>query len=503
MKKDSYWIGTAPESALPKLESDLKVDTLIVGGGITGLTAAYLLCKAGHSVAVLERGRIGQGETGHTTAHLTYATDARLSDLVQRFGRDHAQAAWHAGENAMAQIRRIVAETGVDCELRVVPAFLVAAADAGADEGKRLREEAKLAAELGFDAAFVENAPLVARPAMRLASQLKVHPMKYVQALAREVVRLGGQVFEETETGEFHENPRRVTARGHAVAFDFVVLATHTPLQGNTGAFNAALLQTKLAGFSTYAIEASLPSGSLPEMLWWDTADPYLYLRVDRKDTHDVIILGGEDHKTGQKTDTDACYRTLEQTLRELVPAGTVIERRWSGQVIESVDGLPYIGEVQSGQFVATGFAGNGMTFGTLAGMMARDAATGTKNPWRDLFAVERKTLSSTWEYLRENSDYPYYFAKGHLASPEHGRFANLACGEGRIVRVDGRKAAAFRDDDGETHVRSATCPHLGCIVAWNAAERTWDCPCHGSRFAATGEVMCGPAEAPLESIEP
>jgi Rieske Fe-S protein len=260
------------------------------------------------------------------------------------------------------------------------------------------------------------------------------------------------------------------------------------------------LLQTKLAAYSTYAIEVRIPSGLLPEMLWRDTSDPYLYLRVDRGDAHDRLILGGEDHKTAQKTDTAACFQRLERILRAMVPDSPIVERRWSGQVIESVDGLPYIGEVGGGQFVATGFAGNGMTYGTLAGMMARDAATGAKNPWRELFAVERKTLSATWDYLRENSDYPFYMVKGHLAGA--GDAAKLSPGEGKIVRVDGHKAAAFCDDDGAMHLHSAICPHLGCVVAWNEAERTWDCPCHGSGFAATGEVMNGPAEKRLENLK-
>jgi glycine/D-amino acid oxidase-like deaminating enzyme/nitrite reductase/ring-hydroxylating ferredoxin subunit len=502
MHTSSLWIDSVPGSTYPKLERDLRVDVLVVGGGITGVTAAYLLRKTGRSVAVIERGRISRGETGHTTAHLTCATDARLSELVKRFGRDHAQAAWVAGASAMAQIQAIVAELAIDCELRSVPAFLVAAADAKPEEGYRLREEAALAAELGFDAAFIEHAPLCGGPAVRLANQLKFHPLKYVQALAREIVRDGGQVLENTEVLEFQDSPRRVNAGGHSIAFDFAVVATHVPLQGNRNTLSAALFQTKLAGYSTYAIEARIPPGTLPEMLWWDTADPYLYLRVDCHPANDVLILGGEDHKTGQKTDTAACFQRLERTLQAIATDRPIIERCWSGQVIESADGLPYIGEVGDGQFIATGFAGNGMTFGTLAGMMARDATSGTKNPWRDLFAIERTPLSATWDYVRENSDYPFYFAKGHLAGAKSGDLAGLACGEGRIMRTDGRKAAAFRDSKGKTHVHSAICPHLGCVVAWNEAEHTWDCPCHGSRFQATGEVMSGPAEKGLEKLK-
>ncbi len=503
MKTNSLWVETAPNAAFPQLDRELRVDALIIGGGITGLTAGYLLRKAGLTVAVVERGRIGLGETGHTTAHLTYATDERLLELVKRFGRNHAHAAWDAGASAMAQVRAIVEEVGIDCELSTAPAFLVAAADADAEETERLREEAALASEFGFDATFIERAPLTGRPALRLANQLKFHPLKYVQALAREIVRLGGHVFEDTEASTFTDDPRRVTAREHSIAFDFAVIATHVPLQGNTGTLSAVLLQTKLAAYSTYAIAARIPAGALPQMLWWDTADPYLYLRVDRHGASDSVILGGEDHRTGQEADTIDCFQRLERKLRAIVPDVAVVERRWSGQVIESVDGLPYIGEVGNGQFLATGFAGNGMTFGTLAGMMACDAATGATNPWRDLFAVERKTLSATWDYVRENSAYPFYLAKGHLAGAASDDLASLAPGCGKILKLDGKKTAAFRDDAGNTHIMSPICPHLGCVVRWNEAERTWDCPCHGSRFQATGEVIAGPAEEDLEKLAP
>jgi glycine/D-amino acid oxidase-like deaminating enzyme/nitrite reductase/ring-hydroxylating ferredoxin subunit len=501
MNTESFWIDATPVATFPRLDQDLHVDALIVGGGITGLTAAYLIRKTGRSVAVVERGRIGNRETGHTTAHLTYATDARLSDLVKRFGPDHAAAAWDAGASAMAQIQAIIAEHQIECELRRTPAFLVVAAGADVrEESERLCVEANIAAEMGFDAEFVEKAPLLARPAMRLANQLKFHPIKYAQALAREIVRTGGQIFENTEVTEFHNEPRQVSAGDHRIAFDLVVLATHVPLQANRNALCAGLLQTKLVGYSTYAIEARILSVRLPELIWWDTGDPYLYLRLDRHTDHDVMIIGGEDHKTGQKRDTQECFQRLEQKLRAIVP-DAVIERHWSGQVIESVDGLPYIGEVGDGQFLATGFAGNGMTFGTLAGMMACDAATATKNPWQNLFSVDRKVLGATWNYLRENSDYPYYLAKGHLAGTE-SYIADMERGEGRIVRADGRKAAVYCDEEQRLHVLSAICPHLGCVVAWNKAERTWDCPCHGSRFKATGEVISGPAESDLEKIQ-
>jgi glycine/D-amino acid oxidase-like deaminating enzyme/nitrite reductase/ring-hydroxylating ferredoxin subunit len=499
----SLWFDTALPPRFPKLGSDQHVEVLVIGGGITGLTAAYLLAKAGRSVTLVERGRIGASETGHTTAHVTYATDTRLSDLVVAFGRDHAQAVWDAGSAAMAQIATNVVELDTECELRTAPAFLVAAAEADlADEAPKLRAEAELAAELGFAATYLEIAPLLGRPAMQLANQMKFHPLKYAAALASAIERLGGHVYEQTAVTEFDAHPRQVLAGSHAISFEHVVFATHVPLQGNQNAVSAALFQTKLAAYSTYAVQALIPAGQFSEMLWWDTATPYRYVRVDRHPYGDVMIFGGEDHKTGQNDDTNACYERLEQSLYAMVPDAR-LERRWSGQVIESVDGLPYIGTIGDGQFLATGFAGNGITFGTLAGIMVRDAILGVKNPWTELFSPERTKLAAAWNYLRENSDYPYYLTQGHLSAAEQGGVPALEDGEGKIVRQDGRRVAAYRDDEGETHVLSPVCPHLGCVVRWNDAEKTWDCPCHGSRFTATGQLLAGPAEHDLQPISP
>ena len=272
------------------------------------------------------------------------------------------------------------------------------------------------------------------------------------------------------------------------------------PLQGSENTISAMLFQTKLAAYSTYAIQASVPASTVPDILWWDTADPYNYLRIDHLGGTARIILGGEDHKTGQHENMNEPFLSLEKTLHELIP-NTTLESRWSGQVIEPVDGLPYIGGITNNQFIATGFSGNGMTFGTLAGMMACDWALGEPSPWSDLFAVERKKLSSTWDYLLENKDYPFYLAKGFLSRSEVDGVDSLQPGEGAISRHDGHKVAAFCDAHGDQHLLSPICPHLGCVVGWNAVEKTWDCPCHGSRFTATGEVFSGPAESDLTPI--
>jgi glycine/D-amino acid oxidase-like deaminating enzyme/nitrite reductase/ring-hydroxylating ferredoxin subunit len=508
MKTTPYWLETAEEISFPALASDLQVDVLVVGAGITGLTAAWLLRKAGRRVAVIDRGRIAEGQTGHTTAHFTQVTDVLLMDLVKDFGKDHAQAIWDAHGAALDQLRAIVAELGIDCELRNVPAFMLVAEDSPdpEKETQEMRDEAQTDRELGFPGEFIERGPISGQPGIRYANQWKFHSVKYVRALAKAYVEAGGLLFEQTEAREFHTDPTRVeTTGGQTISYEHLVLATHNPLTGHKGFMTQTLLQTKIAPYSTYAVEGRIPTGTVPEMLWWDTAEPYLYLRIDRHEDGDVAILGGEDHKTGQdmegEGEPEARFQRLEKKLQEMIP-GVTLERRWSGQVIEPVDGVPYIGRMGEKQYTGTGYAGHGTSFGTLAGMMISDLIVRGSSPWEDLFAVDRKKLSATWDYLMENKDYPYYLAKGYLSRGEKSPIEKLQPGEGGLLQRDGHKVAACCDDAGNRHVLSPICPHMGCTVDWNEAERTWDCPCHGSRFHANGKVFSGPAESDLSPAE-
>jgi glycine/D-amino acid oxidase-like deaminating enzyme/nitrite reductase/ring-hydroxylating ferredoxin subunit len=503
MTTTSYWLDSANLPHYTKLDKDLHVDVVVVGGGITGITAAYLLKKAGRTVALLERDRCAHVDTGHTTAHLTYVTDQRLSELVSHFGRDHAQAVWDAGRAAIEQIHDIIRRENIACDFTWVPGYL----HASLKETKRndrtgLKNEAELARELGFEGAYVEAVPLFQRPGIRFSNQAKFHPLKYLARLVQEIPGAGSHVFEESEVSEVGDEPLTVHANGHSIQCDFLVVATHVPLMGKTNMVSATLLQTKLALYSTYVIGGKLSRGVYPEASFWDTSDPYYYLRIDRHAGHDYAIFGGEDHKTGQQTDTEAPLDNLERLLKYFLPE-VQVDHRWSGQVIETNDGLPYMGQVTERQFVATGYSGNGMTFGTLAGMMACDAALGTKNPWAELFDVRRKKLrGGTWDYLKENIDYPYYMIKDRLTASEDATIHSVQRGEGKILKIDGERVAAYRDPDGNVTTLSSVCTHMGCIVHWNKSESTWDCPCHGSRFGATGEVLAGPAETPLEKVD-
>ncbi len=498
-----YWSMSATFPQCAKLAEDVEADVVVIGAGLTGLTSAYLLAKIGAKVVVLERDRCAMTDTGHTSAHLTMVTDTRLTELVKRFGRNQAQAVWDAGLAAIATIDEVVREHAIDAGFEWVDGYLHAPLDGETgQEMECLKEDAALARDLGFDGEYVEAVPLVNRPGIRFADQARIQPRAYLAGVARAFMALGGRIYEHSGADEFCDEPRAVKVAGHTVGYTDVVIATHNPLVGLAGLAGATLFQTKLALYTSYVIAGRVPRGAVGDALWWDTSDPYHYLRVEPHRDFDVVIFGGEDHKTGQQDDTVACYRRLEERLTSIVPR---FERthRWSGQVIETPDGLPYIGHSAEHQYAATGYAGNGLTFGTLAGMMISDAILGRSNPWADLFDPNRKALTrGLWDYLKENVDYPYYMIRDRFAGVEARSLRAVKRGQGKILERKGAKVAAYRDEAGQVTLRSSVCTHMGCAVGWNTAERTWDCPCHGSRFKPTGEVISGPAEAPLSAAK-
>lgn len=497
----SYWLEY-PLPHFDRCDASQNFDTVIVGGGITGLTIAYFLKLTGRKVAVVERDRIGVGDTCNTTAHVTMVTDHRFRELSKTLGNEYAVLAWRGGEAALELIEAIAESCGRACDLKRVPAYLSASWEAESDEQDELAQEAQLIREAGFDAAFVENVPIFHRPGIRFENQLQLHPLKYLHGLAELVNRDGSKIFENSEAVEFQADPLRIRVGDHWLSCQQLVVATHVPMMGKAGLLRATLFQTKIAPYSSYVIGARINRLEIPEALYWDTAEPYYYLRTCDQGDHAYLIFGGCDHKTGQGSDTEANYQKLESILRRYFPDAQV-DHRWSGQVIETHDGLPYVGEIAENQYIATGYCGNGITFGTLGAMIISDSICQRENPWKEAFAPARKKLvAATWNYLKENLDYPYFLIKDWLTGGSEKSINELAPGEGQILSVQGKRAACYRDPNGNVSMVSAICTHLGCIVHWNSAARTWDCPCHGSRFETDGKVIAGPAETPLKPMD-
>lgn len=467
---------------------------------------AYFLKRAGVKVCLLERDRLATGDTGSTTAHLTAVTDTRLRDLVRGFGERNARLVWDAGEVAINAIENVVRENEIECEFRRVPGFLHSSLDDPSGDGEvdTLKKESDLVRHLGIEARFDSRVPIVFRPGINFSNQAKCHPLLLLAGLAKLIPGEGSAIFEESEVTRVEAKPLVVHCGVASVETRRLIIATNVPIIGNRDVPSAALFQTKISSYSSYVVGAEVPKGKYPQLSLWDTSDPYYYLRTDPGVNTDYVIFGGNDHKTGQVSDTKRRYEDLQKVLTGIMPDANVCYR-WSGQVVETHDGLPFIGETSEDQFISTGYCGNGFTFGTLSALMARDWVLNQSNPWIELFHPNRKEIhgGGVWNYLTENIDYPTYLFKDRLLRREPFSPERLGIGEGKIMELKGEKIACCRDSDGKLHTVSAICTHLSCIVSWNAAELTWDCPCHGSRFRPDGTVIAGPAEIPLKAVKP
>ncbi len=494
------------------LTEDIQTDVCVIGAGIAGLTTAYLLTQAGKAVVVLDDGPIGGGESSRTTAHLTNAIDDRYVEIEKMHGEQGARLAYESHTAAINQIEAIVQREHIDCDFQRLDGYLFVPPGEKTDI---LDNELAAVQRAGFqDVEQLARAPLTTfdtGPCLRFPDQGQIHILKYLTGLAQAITRNGGRIFCRTRASDQIEPgpPARVaTDNGPTVTADQVVVATNTPINDHWSDLFA--IHMRQAAYRTYVIGARVPRNSVPLGLFWDTPDPYHYVRLQNDKAtdaaYDVLIIGGEDHKTGQADDADVRYARLEAWGRERFPMMEQIDFRWSGQVQEPADGLALIGPNPGDApyiYIATGDSGMGMTHGTIAGLLITDLILGRPNQWSTLYNPARRmsSFSAAREIAAENLNtavqYKDLVTGGDVASVEQ-----IQLGDGAIVRRGLSKVAIYRDEKGALHEHSALCTHLGCVVAWNSAEKSWDCPCHGSRFDAYGRVIDGPASIDLASVE-
>lgn len=493
----SAWMDVAAPDYAP-LGEDIAADVCVVGAGIAGMTTAYLLAREGCSVAVLDDGPVGGGMTRRTTAHLATAIDDRYVTIERLHGRAGAQLAADSHAAAIDGIESIVREEHIECDFARLDGYLIAAPGTPAD---LLDRELAAAQRAGlFDVAAVASPPagnFAGARCLKFPRQGQLHAGKYLAGLARALEKHGGRVFCSTHAARIEGGSaaRIETTRGPTVAADAIVVATNTPIN------DVVTIHTKQAPYSTYVVAARVARGSIAQALYWDTADPYHYVRLHDAGTEQLLIVGGEDHKSGQADDGRERFARLERWMRERFPAAGEVALRWSGQVMEPADAVALIGRNPGDAdnvYIATGDSGMGMTHGTIAGILLTQLILGRPSPWAALYDPARKMLRAPLEYARENLNVAAQYIQDYFGAGDVHSVDEIAPGRGAILRRGLAKIAAYRDDDGVLHEYSANCPHLGCVVAFDEVEQTWDCPCHGSRFDRFGRVIVGPANRDL-----
>jgi glycine/D-amino acid oxidase-like deaminating enzyme/nitrite reductase/ring-hydroxylating ferredoxin subunit len=508
MTGERPWSADLPAGSAG-LSDLLSVDVCVVGAGIAGLSAAYHAALDGRDVIVLEDGSVASGETGNTTAHLSNAIDDRYLHIEALHGEEGARICAESHSRAIQRYEEIISREQIDCDFRRVDGYLIAR------EPRHVRQilwpEREAAERAGLSVTLLDQLRVAGHalgPALVFPNQAEIEPLRFVAGLARAIERLGGRIFTgvHVERVDAGRRPRVRTRDGSVIVADHAVVATNSPV--NT----LVKMHTKQAAYRTYVIAARIPEGSVPRALCWDTGTPdatslsrgYHYVRLHEERAPDgsrrtLLIVGGEDHRTGQANDADERWQRLEEWARTHFPIQDLVYR-WSGQVMEPVDGVAFIGRCGAADenvYIATGDSGMGMTHGMIAGMLISDLIAGRPNRWARLYDPQRISPRATKAYVKENlntaAQYLDWLQPGEVRSLDE-----IQPGQGAIVRRGMQLLAVYRDPDSKLHVCSAVCTHLKGIVAWNEDAKSWDCPCHGSRFNVDGEVLNGPASSPL-----
>jgi glycine/D-amino acid oxidase-like deaminating enzyme/nitrite reductase/ring-hydroxylating ferredoxin subunit len=500
----SYWMDSGPAIDAPKLASDETCDVAIVGSGIAGLSTAYELSRAGRSVVVIDRGRIGRGMTARTTAHLATELDDFYAELIKVRGEEEARLHYQSQVAAVDRIEQICRDEAIEADFRRLDGYLIPTEEGPIAD---LQEEYEACRSLGVEVEWADRAPIPGLDSgrcLRFPNQGRFHPARYLAGLAAAVKARGGRLYAETVHVADEETEAGVeitTEDGFVIRARAAVFATNSPTN------NKVAIHSKQLPDRTYVIAGRVPKGSVPDALVWDTYEAYHYVRIQElSDSEDLLIVGGEDHRSGEADDMADRFASLSDWTRKRYPAFGSTEYSWSGQVMEPIDFMPFSG-LNPGNgniYIHTGDSGQGITNGVAGSLTIAPLILGEESRFASLFDPGRKSggaASSIAEFVRGQAGAVKNLAE-HVGPGELDSADSLKPGEGGILREGLHKIAAYRDKDGSLVKRSASCTHLGCIVHWNSFERCWDCPCHGSQFAPDGQVLNGPAVSPLEEVE-
>ncbi|MDQ0216344.1 glycine/D-amino acid oxidase-like deaminating enzyme/nitrite reductase/ring-hydroxylating ferredoxin subunit [Oikeobacillus pervagus] len=497
---EPYWRDSVTLPSFQSLKEDLTTDVAIVGGGITGITSAYLLAKEGIKVALIDAGNILNGTTGHTTAKVTAQHGVIYDELIQHFGTEKAKHYYEAANEAVEFVRSLVKELDIHCDFSDEDAYIYT------NDTKYIRQlqtEMKAYETLGIESEYVTELPfdLPIKAAICMKNQAQFHPLKYLHKLVSELIKLGGEIYEQTtavDVDQDGDHLKVVTLEGPAIHCKQVLACSHYPFYDGQG-----LYFTRMYAERSYIIAVKAEK-EFPGGMYISAEQPTRSLRYTMMDGEKLLLIGGENHKTGQGIPTILHYEALEAYAREQFGIKEYLYR-WSAQDLTTLDKVPYIGRITNHHpnvFVATGFRKWGMTNGTTAALLLRDLLLGKENPYEELYTPTRfKADPSIKNLIQTNVDVAKHLVEGKLEYPLR-QVEDLAHDEGAVVQFHGKRAGAYKDDQGVVHIVDTTCSHLGCEVEWNSGDRSWDCPCHGSRFSITGEVIEGPAETPLEKLE-
>ncbi|NUN66550.1 FAD-dependent oxidoreductase [Pseudanabaena biceps] len=496
-KHASFWIDSTPTTTYPSLENRVSVDVAIIGGGIVGLTAATLLKKAGKTVAVIESRQVAAGVSGHTTAKVTALHQLIYADLIKQIGEQKARLYAESNQAGVEQVATFVAEEQIDCDFSRQSSYTFAEPDSELDQ---IKDEVEAAHKLGLPATFVTETslPFAIAGAIKLDNQAQFHVRKYLLHLAKNITGDGSYLFENTRVQKVDEGDSCyvVTDLGVITAKD-VIVATNLPI------LNLGLFFAKTYPERSYIVGAKIDPANAPVGMYIGSGESSHSLRTTPYEDGLLLLVGGEGHKVGTVTNTEECYQKLESYGRDRFGIDT-FAYRWSNQDMVSFDKLPYIGNLTPFNkhiYVATGFSLWGMSKGTMSGMILSDLILGKDNPYTELYDSLRATPFVTVESVKQEANVVTHWIGDRFKGLLSNSFNEVAKGEGKLLTVDNEKVAAYRDELGTVHAVSATCTHLGCIVSWNSAERSWDCACHGARYSCDGKVIQGPAVKDLEPV--